>query len=95
MGDLLGIIFFLLVVLGIYFGIKLLGKQPKRTEAEFERRAAEGASALGAVGNALNQVLNPAEAKSQQIIAQLKDGHYNKKKREGKGNGNLEEEKND
>lgn len=90
MSDWIGLGFFILLAIGIFIGIKLLGNQPKRTPEEFERRAAEGTSALGAVGNALNQVLNPAEAKSKETIAQLKEGRFNKKKREGKGNGNLE-----
>jgi hypothetical protein len=90
MGDWIGLMVLILFIFGVYFGIKLLGNQPKRTVEEFEKRAAEGGGGFGAVGNALNKVLNPAEAKSQETIMQLKDGRYNKKKREGKGNGNLE-----
>ncbi len=90
MGDWLGLLFFVFVIIGVYLGISGLGNTHRRTPEEFERRAAEGGSALGAVGNALNKVLNPAEGKSQETIAKLKDGRYDKKKREGKGNGDLE-----
>lgn len=90
MSDWIGLGFFILLVIGIIVGLRQLAKPQKRTPEEFERRAAEGTSALGAVGNALNQVLNPAESKSKETISQLKDGRFNKKKREGKGNGNLE-----
>jgi hypothetical protein len=87
MQDWLGLAFFVLLVVGIYFGIKALGNQPKRTEADFERNVAEGGGGLNASVNALNELLNPNEAKAKEVKVQLKEGRFNKKKREGKGNG--------
>lgn len=90
MGDLLGIAFFILLIAGIYFGIKILANQPKKSEEEFENRVSDGTGILSAGVGALNVLLNPNEAKAKEVKVQLKEGRFNKKKREGKGNGNLE-----
>ena len=87
MADYLGLLFFILLILGIFAGLKILAKPKTRTEAEFERNAAESVSGLGASMNALQEVLDPAAAKAKEVQTQLKEGRYNKKKREGKANG--------
>lgn len=87
MGDWIGLIFFVLLVVGVIVGLKVLAKPVKRTEEEFERNAAEGTTMLGASMNALQELMNPAEAKAKEVQTQLKEGRYNKKKREGKANG--------
>jgi hypothetical protein len=92
MSDWLGLIFFVLLVAGIFIGLKMLSKPVKRTEEEFERNAAESVSMLGASMNALQELMNPAEAKAKEVQTQLKEGRFNKKKREGKANGEGEEE---
>jgi hypothetical protein len=93
MTDWLGLLFFVLLIVGIIVGLKILSKPQKRTEAEFERNAAEG-SALGTGVNALQEILDPAEARAKEVKIQLKEGRYNKKKREGKANADeLSEEK--
>ena len=86
MSDWFGLLFFVLLIVGIFVGLKILAKPQKRTEAEFERNAAEG-SGLGASVNALQEILDPAEARAKEVKVQLKEGRYNKKKREGKANG--------
>jgi hypothetical protein len=90
MNDWIGLIFFIALAIGIYFGIKMLGNQPKKTEAEFENRVSDGTGLMSAGVGALNEILNPNEAKAKEVKVQLKEGRFNKKKREGKGNGNLE-----
>ncbi len=85
MNDWVGLLFFVLLIAGIIVGLKILSKPQKRTEAEFERNAAEG-SALGAGVNALQEILDPSEARAKEVKIQLKEGRYNKKKREGKAN---------
>lgn len=90
MSDWLGLAFFLLLIVGAYFGLKVLGNQPKRTENEFENRVSDGTGLMSAGVGALNEILNPNEAKAKEVKVQLKEGRFNKKKREGKGNGNLE-----
>ncbi len=87
MADYLGLLFFILLILGVFAGLKILAKPKTRTEAEFERNAAESVSGLGASMNALQKVLDPAAAKAKEVQTQLKEGRYNKKKREGKANG--------
>lgn len=93
MADWIGLIFFVLLIAGIFIGLKILSKRRVRTEAEFERNAAENTTMLGASMNALQELMNPAEAKAKEVQTQLKEGRYNKKKREGKANGdeNTEE----
>lgn len=93
MTDWLGLLFFVLLVTGVFVGLKILSKRRVRTEAEFERSAAENTTMLGASMNALQELMNPAESKAKEVQTQLKEGRYNKKKREGKANGdeNTEE----
>ena len=94
MSDLIGLIFFLLLIVGIIVGLKVLSKPAKRTEEEFERGASEGTTMLGASMNALQEIMNPAEAKAKEVQTQMKEGRYGKKKREGKANDddNIDEE---
>ena len=92
MNDWLGLLFFVLLIAGAFAGLKMLAKPKKRTEEEFERNAAESVSMLGASMNALQELLNPEEAKAKEVQMQMKEGRYAKKKREGKANGAEEEE---
>lgn len=87
MNDWLGLLFFALLAAGIFVGLKTLAKPVKRTEAEFERNAAENKTMLGASMNALQELMNPEAAKAKEVQTQLKEGRYDKKKREGKANG--------
>ncbi|MDQ3063960.1 MAG: hypothetical protein M3R14_14035 [Acidobacteriota bacterium] len=87
MADWIGLLFFVLLIVGIFIGLKVLSKPVKRTEAEFERNAAESTSMLGAGMNALQELMDPAAAKAKEVQIQMKEGRYLKKKREGKANG--------
>ncbi len=84
MNDWIGLGFIILLVVGAVVGLKVLSKQKTRTAEEFERNIAEGPSALGGTMNALQEMLNPEEAKAKEVVMQMKDGRYQKKKREGK-----------
>lgn len=88
MSDWLGLIFFVMLIGGALLGLKLLSRPQKRTEAEFEQRAAESASLLGAGMMALQEMLDPTAAKAKEVKLEMKEGRYNKKKREGKAGGN-------
>jgi len=94
MSDWIGLAFFVLVIVGAIVGLKILSKPVTRTSEEFERNAAEGKTMLGATANALQELMNPPEAKAKEVQTQLKEGRYAKKKREGKAGGkeNTEEE---
>ncbi len=82
MSDWIGLLFFVLLIVGAFVGLKILSKPQTRTTEEFERRAAESTSMLGASMNALQELLNPESAKSKEVITQMKEGRYAKKKRE-------------
>ncbi len=84
MGDWIGLGFFVLIIVGAIVGLKVLSKPQTRTAEEFERAAAEGTTALGATMNALQELMDPAEAKAKEVVMQMKDGNFQKKKREGK-----------
>lgn len=92
MSDWIGLLFFVVLIVGAFAGLKILSKPRERTEAEFERGAAESASLLGASMNALQELMNPAAAKAKEVQTQMKEGRYSKKKREGKANGEDEVE---
>jgi len=87
MGDWIGLGFFVLLVVVVAAGLKLLSKPRVSTSDEFERRAAEEKTMLGASMNALQEIMDPAEAKAKEVVVQMKDGNFQKKKREGKASG--------
>jgi hypothetical protein len=87
MSDWLGLGFFILLIVGVFVGLKALSKPVTRTEEEFERNAAEGTTMLGASMNALQEMMNPEAAKAKEVQTQMKEGRYLKKKREGKADG--------
>jgi hypothetical protein len=84
MNDWLGLAFLILLIVGAFFGLRELAKPRPRSAEEFEKRAAEGTTALGASMNALQELMNPEAAKAKEVITQMKEGRYQKKKREGK-----------
>jgi hypothetical protein len=86
MGDWIGLGIFAVVIAGAIIGLKIIAKPSTRTSEEFERNAAEGTTMLGATMNALQEIMNPAEAKAKETITQMKEGRFRKKKREGKAN---------
>jgi hypothetical protein len=88
--DLIGASFLVLLLVGAFFGLRALAKPRPRTSEEFERNAAEGTTALGASMNALQELMNPEAAKAKEVITQMKDGRYQKKKREGKAGDNTD-----
>jgi hypothetical protein len=90
MQDWLGLGFFILLLVAGYFGLKSLGNQPRRSEEDFENRASDGTGTLSAGVGALNELLNPNEAKAKEVKVQLKEGRFDNKKREGKGEGGME-----
>lgn len=92
MSDWIGLVFFLLLIVGVVVGLRALSKPRPRTAEEFERNAAEGTTALGASMNALQELMNPEAAKAKEVITQMKEGRYQKKKREGKAGGETDEE---
>ena len=87
MNDWIGLLFLILLVIGAVAGLRALAKPATRSTEEFERNASEGTTAVGASMNALQELMNPEAAKAREVITQMKDGRYQKKKREGKASG--------
>ena len=87
MSDWIGLAFIVLLVVGAIIGLRALAKPRTRTSEEFERSAAEGTTMLGASMSALQEVMNPEAAKAKEVQMQMKEGRYQKKKREGKASG--------
>ena len=92
MQDWIGLAFFVLLIAGVIIGLKILAKPQTRTAEEFERNASENTTMMGASMNALQELMNPEAAKSKEVITQMKEGRYQKKKREGKAGGDAETE---
>ena len=86
MGDIIGLIFFIALIVGAFVGLKALSKPRTRTAEEFERSAAENTTMTGALLNALHDITDPGAARAKEVRMQMKDGRYLKKKREGKAN---------
>ncbi|REJ78171.1 MAG: hypothetical protein DWQ47_17665 [Acidobacteria bacterium] len=79
MNDLAGILFFVLLALGAFFGLRALSAKKPRTEADFERGAEESASLLGAGVNALQGMLQPDKKRSEESIRELKESVHRRK----------------
>src|SRR6188474_3131176 len=92
MSDLIGLGFIVLLVLGAVFGLRALSKPRVSTAEEFERRASEEKTMLGASMNALQEIMDAAAPRSKEVIEQMKDGRFQKKKREGKAGGTTNED---
>lgn len=90
MGDWIGLGFLLLLLVGAIVALKILSKPRVSSAEEFERNAAEGTTALGATMNALQELMDPAETKKREVITQMKEGNFQRKKREGKAEGDDE-----
>jgi len=88
MSDWIGTAFLLLLIIGPYVGLRAISKPRETSSSEFERKAAEGTTMMGASMNALHELLNPEAAKAKEVQTQMKEGRYGKKKREGKANAN-------
>ncbi len=91
MSDWIGAAFLILLLIGALLGLRALAKPRPRTSEEFERNAAEGTTALGSSMNALQELMNPEAAKAKEVITQMKEGRYQKKKREAKAGGTVDD----
>lgn len=85
MNDWIGLAFLILVAVGAWYGLRVLGKPKKLTEQEFEQRVNEGRSLVNAGMMELDKFLNPQAAKSIEVIEELKSGNYNQKQNKGDG----------
>lgn len=91
MNDWIGLAFFVLLVVGAFVGLRALAKPRPRTSEQFEKGAAENSSFTGALLNALHDVTDPGAKRAKEVRQQMKEGRYQKKKREGKAGGSADE----
>ena len=89
MNDWIGLAFFILLAAGIVIGLRIIATPRKTTGEEFERNVSESASMLSASMNALNEMLNPEQARSKEVQVQLKEGRFKKKEQEENAEGKL------
>jgi hypothetical protein len=90
MNDWVGLAFIIGLLIVALLGLRTLAKPATRTAEDFERSAAEGTTMLGATMNALQEMMNPEEAKAKETIMQMKEGRYQKKRKEGKAGGDID-----
>lgn len=83
--DWIGLIFIASLVIGAIVGLRILSRPRKSTAEEFERSAAENSTMMGAMANALQEVVDPGFARAKVVQTEMKDGRYQKKKDEGDG----------
>ena len=90
MGDWIGLIFFVLLLVGAIVGLSYLGRTPKRlSEEEYEARVVEARGttrAAAAAGlHALQKLMNPKAAEAVEVQKDLKAGFYDDKEEVGEG----------
>ena len=86
MGDWVGLIFLVLVVVGAVVGLSFLGRKPKPlTEEEYEQRVREGTGTMSAGVMGLQKILDPATGRAVAAIQDLKAGYYDDQEEEGEG----------
>lgn len=95
MSDWIGLLFILVLIAGALIGIRILANPRARTSDEFERSASENPTMVGALMNALHDVTDPGAARAKEVRMQMKDGRFQKKRREGKANDGSNEEMTD
>jgi hypothetical protein len=93
MSSLIGLGFFILLIVGVIYGLSLLNKPYKVTEEEYENRVNEGPGLLGAGLIGLQKAIDPAAAKAEAVVQDFKAGHLDKKQESGDGSEDEEGEK--
>ena len=92
MSDWASLGFIVFLIGAAMVGLKVLSKPRVSTSDEFERRASEEKTMMGASLSALQELMDPREAKAREVIEQMKDGRYLKKRKEGKAAGDDNED---
>ncbi len=97
MRDWIGLGILIALALGAYLFLRYLSKPKKITAEEFEKRAEEGVSLVGAGMMELQKFLDPSTENTIVAMQELKQGKYSKKKNQGDGEDETgpEEENND
>ena len=93
MNDWIGLGIILVIVFGGLYAL-VRANEPRKplTEEEFQKRAHESASMMGAGMNALQQMLNPSVKKAEAVIQDMRQGFYDGEQESGDGNDTTPEE---
>jgi hypothetical protein len=94
MSDWIGLGILIAFVLGALLGLRYLSKPRNVSAEEFEKRAAEGTSLVGAGLMDLQKFLDPSKENAIVATQEIRQGKYNKKKDQGDG-GEADEENDD
>ena len=94
MSDWIGLAFLVLLVFGAWLGLRALNKPQKLTADEFEKRAAEGKTMLGAGMMELQKIIDPQANKAAAVVQDFKGGKYKKRQDSGDDNddGEIDEQ---
>jgi len=85
MTEILGLLFFVLLGVGIFFGLRVISRERVSTAEEFEKSASEGPSLVGAGVKALQDMLDPPRANGEKAVVEMKEGRHVKVAVSGEG----------
>ena len=90
MGDFIGLLLIVFILVGGFLGLARLGAPPERmTQDEFERRVQEGRGMMSAgvmAGmHALQKLMNPKAAEAVEVQKDLRAGYYDDQQKQGDG----------
>lgn len=83
MSDWIGVLFFVAFAATAILLLRKLSRPMKRTEQEFERRAEESASLLGAGISALQGMLQPQERRATEAVREFREERTSKEAKIG------------
>ena len=86
MADWVGVGFFVFLIVAAFVGLRRLANPRALTSEEFERSVSEARGGIAAVGSALQDFVDPAQARAKIVVTQMREGRFLKKRREGKAN---------
>lgn len=79
--DVIGLIFLIVMLSAIAFGIRRLIRPGNVGDDEHARRIKESSGIAGSVMNSLNKAFQPRANESVAVQQDLRKGHYNKRER--------------
>jgi hypothetical protein len=87
MSDWIGLgIIVLILGGGVYALMRANEPRPPLTEEEFQRRAQESRSLMGAGMSALQQMLDPATERAEAVVQDMRQGYYEGEQESGDDN---------
>jgi hypothetical protein len=83
MSDWIGLGVIILLVIGAFVGLSMLGKPYEVSQEEFDKRAHESAGLLSAGLSGLNKFLDPAAGKAAEVQEDFKQGYLDGEQESG------------